>query len=133
MAYILDGLLWITNVSVDGTPTGTPRQLTTEQAEAPTWTSDSKSLLFLATNILKQVYLADKRIEPIPMTLTWQTSQPNRSTVIHAGRLFDGKSGTYRQNVDILVDNNRIKAIEPHRTGGYVSRCLNKDGDARPV
>lgn len=117
MAYILDGLLWLTDVSPDGTPTGTPRPLTTEQAEAPTWTGDSKSLLFLATNVLKQVYLADTHIEPIPMTLTWQTSQPNRSMVIHAGRLFDGKSGTYRQNVDILVDNNRIKAIEPHRAG----------------
>ena len=51
------------------------------------------------------------------MTLNWQISQPTKSMVIHAGRLFDGKSGTYRQNVDILVDNNRIRAIEPHRAG----------------
>ena len=117
MAYILDGLLWLTDVSSDGTPTGTPRPLTTEQTEAPTWTGDSKSLLFLATNTLRQIYIADKHIETIPMTLNWQISQPNRSMVIHAGRLFDGKSGTYRQNVDILVDNNRIRAIEPHRAG----------------
>ncbi|WP_080238426.1 amidohydrolase family protein [Spirosoma rigui] len=117
MAYILDGLLWMTSVLPDGTPTGIPIQLTTEQAEAPTWTGDSKSLLYLATNEFKQITVADKRIEPIPMTLNWQIRQPNQSMVIHAGRLFDGKSGTYRQDVDILVDKNRIKAIEPHRTG----------------
>ena len=46
MAYILDGLLWLTDVSSDGTPTGTPAHSNTEQTEAPTWTGDSKSLLF---------------------------------------------------------------------------------------
>ncbi len=117
MAYILDGLLWVTTVSPDGTPTGKPRQLTTEQAEVPTWTGDSKSLLYLATDVLKQVSVADSRAEIIPMELTWQPKQPTGQTVIHAGRLFDGKSDSYRQNVDILVDGNRIKAIEPHRAG----------------
>ena len=117
MAYILDGLLWITDVQTDGTPTGTPRQLTNEQADTPTWTGDSKSLLFLATDELKQVYLADGHIETHPMNLSWQAKQPTGITVIHAGRIFDGKANTYRQNVDILIDGYRIKAIEPHRAG----------------
>lgn len=117
MAYILDGLLWITTVSPNGTPTGQPRALTTEQAETPTWTGDSKSLLYLATEVLKQVTVADGRSETISMDLTWAARQPTGQLVIHAGRLFDGKTDTYRPNVDILVDGHRIRAIEPHRTG----------------
>ncbi|GAB3949928.1 amidohydrolase family protein [Spirosoma harenae] len=117
MAYILDGLLWTTTVTADGTPSGQPRQLTTEQAEAPTWTGDSKHLLFLATDVLKEVSLADGKIETIPMELTWQLHQPSDQTVVHAGRLFDGKANTYRQNVDILIEGHRIKAIVPHQTG----------------
>ena len=117
MAYILDGLLWVTDVQPDGTITGTPRPLTTEQAETPTWTGDSKSLLFLATDVLRQVYLTDGHIDTHPMDLTWQASQPTASVVVHAGRLFDGKTDTYRQNVDILIEGHRIKAIEPHRAG----------------
>ena len=117
MAYVLDGLLWITDVQPDGTITGKPRQLTTEQADTPTWTGDSKSLLFLATDALKQVYLTDGRIESIPMDLTWTANQPTGTIVIHAGRLFDGKANAYRNNVDILIEGHRIKAIEAHRAG----------------
>ncbi|GAB4034143.1 amidohydrolase family protein [Spirosoma gilvum] len=117
MAYILDGLLWVTAVSPDGTPTGQPRQLTTEQSETPTWTGDSKHLLFLATEVLKEVSLADVRIDTIPMELTWQVRQPDGQTVVHAGRLFDGRTDSYQQNVDILIEGHRIKAILPHQAG----------------
>lgn len=117
MAYILDGLLWTTAVAPDGTPTGKPRQLTTDQADVPTWTADSKNLLFLATDVLKQVSIADGRIETIPMELTWASRIPTGQLVIHAGRLFDGRANSYRQNVDILVEGNRIRAILPHQVG----------------
>jgi Tol biopolymer transport system component/imidazolonepropionase-like amidohydrolase len=117
MAYVLDGLLWVTDVLPDGTIQGAPRQLTTEQIDTPTWTGDSKSLLFLATTMLKQVYLSDGHIEDHPMELTWQSSKPTGLVVIHAGRLFDGKSDTYRNNVDIVIDGNRIRDILPHQAG----------------
>ncbi|GAB2544624.1 DPP IV N-terminal domain-containing protein [Spirosoma aerophilum] len=117
MAYVLDGLLYTTDVKPDGTIIGKPRQLTTEQAETPTWTSDSKSILFLATDVFKQVYLADGHIETHPMDLSWKNSVPTGTVVVHAGRLFDGKANTYRTNVDIILEGNRIKAILPHQAG----------------
>ena len=117
MAYVLDGLLWVTPVAPDGTPTGQPRQLTSEQVDSPTWTGDSKHLLCIATDVLTEVTVADGKIETIPMELIYRIRQPDGQLVIHAGRLFDGTSGTYRNNVDILVDKNRIRAIEPHRAG----------------
>ncbi|MGF7218015.1 Tol biopolymer transport system component/imidazolonepropionase-like amidohydrolase [Spirosoma lacussanchae] len=115
MAYVLDGLLWVTAVAPDGTPTGKPRQLTTEQADVPSWTADSKKLVFLATDELKQLVVATGTTETIPMDLTWQPKIPASQLVIHAGNLFDGRSNSYLRNVDILVQGNRIKAILPHQ------------------
>jgi len=117
LAYILDGLLWMSAVDRAGNPIGPPKRLTNELADAPSWTGDSQSIVFLATDTLKQVFLADGRIEAIPLQFTWQIKTPANALVIHAGQVFDGRSATYRKNVDILVEGNRIKAIEPHRTG----------------
>ncbi len=115
MAYIQDGLLWLSPTDKTGTITGKPRQLTTELADSPTWSGDSQRLLYLATDTLRQVYLADNRTETVPMQFTWQPANPTSALVVHAGRVFDGRSATYRTNVDILIDGNRIRAIEPHR------------------
>lgn len=115
MAYIQDGLLWLSPTDKTGTITGKPRQLTTELADSPTWSGDSQRLLYLATDTLRQVYLADNRTETVPMQFTWQPASPTGSLVVHAGRVFDGRSATYRTNVDILIDGNRIRAIEPHQ------------------
>ena len=115
MAYIMDGLLWISPVDAKGNPLGPPKCLTNELADAPTWSGDSQSLLYMATDTLKQVYLADGRVETIAMQFTWQPAKPSESLVIHAGRVFDGKSAAYRTNVDILIEGNRIRAIIPHQ------------------
>src|SRR5262249_48148723 len=36
---------------------------------------------------------------------------------VHAGRLWDGRSDEIRRDVDIVLEGNRIKSIEPHRDG----------------
>lgn len=117
MAYIQDGLLWVIATDAAGNLTGRPRALTTELAEAPTWTGDSKAIVFLATDVLKQVSLADGRSQTIPLDLTYHLPQSTEKLVVHAGRLFNGRSATYQTNVDILIEGNRIRAIEPHRPG----------------
>ncbi|RDV13529.1 amidohydrolase [Pontibacter diazotrophicus] len=117
MAYTLDGLLWVVPVSKTGNIIGPPKRLTNELAEVPSWTGDSKSIVFLATDTLKQVYLADGHITPIPMDFTWQYKQPTERKVIHAGKLFDGRAAAYRENVDIIIEGNRIKEILPHQAG----------------
>lgn len=116
MAYTLDGVLWVVPVDGAGNLTGKPRKLTSELAEVPSWTGDSKSLVYLATDALKQVYL-DGHSESIPLTLTWQMNRPTGQTVVHAGQLFDGRSATYQKNVDIIIDGNRIKQIVAHQPG----------------
>jgi imidazolonepropionase-like amidohydrolase len=45
------------------------------------------------------------------LTLAAQTSKPAASTYIKAGKLFDSSSGTYRSNVILVVEGERIKNV----------------------
>jgi Tol biopolymer transport system component len=117
MAYVMDGVLWVVPVSPSGTMIGPPKMLTVELAEAPSWTGDSKRIVFLATDKLKIIDLTDGHIETIPMDFTWTTHNPEHSFVVHAGKVFDGRSPTYRENVDIIIKGNRITEIVPHKDG----------------
>ncbi|MEJ0055100.1 MAG: amidohydrolase family protein [Bacteroidota bacterium] len=117
MAYIQDGVLWTITVNSSGQPVGPPTRWTNEMSEAPSWTGDSKSLVFMATDHLKKVRLADGVVEEVPLSLEW-TPQKNHDTfTIHAGQVFDGRSAAYQKNMDIVVVDNRIKEIVPHQPG----------------
>lgn len=115
LAYVKDALLWVIDVTEDGQFIGKPRAITSELAEAPTWTGDSKSIVYVATDHLRKVNLADTSKINIPLELTWTNTKPKGITVIHAGRLFDGKNEKLLINMDLVVEDSRIKAIQPHQ------------------
>jgi Tol biopolymer transport system component/imidazolonepropionase-like amidohydrolase len=115
LAYVKDALLWVIDVTEDGQFVGKPRAITSELAEAPTWTGDSKSIVYIATDHLRKVNLADTSKINIPLELTWTNTKPKGTTVIHAGRLFDGKNEKLLTNMDLIVEDSRIKSILPHQ------------------
>lgn len=117
MTYVMDGLLWIINVDKKGNIVGPPVRLTNELAEVPSWTADSKSIVYLATDKIKKVNIEDMSIKDVPMDFTWDYSQPSTKTIIHAGKVFDGISKNYLTDVDIIIDKNRIEAITKHKEG----------------
>ena len=117
MAYTLNGMLWTLPVTSEGKATGPPVQRTKGLADNMTWTADSKTLIYLAIDSLKQMDMATNRVTSIPLDFTYKVKLPTEPTIIHAGKLFDGKTNTYRQNVDIILEGSRIKAIEPHQAG----------------
>ena len=116
IAYVQDAVLWVEAVNESGQPIHAPRRLTNELAEAPSWSGDSQSVVFNATDRLKKVYLNDGRVEDIPLQLEWRYQKPQGQTIIHAGQVFDGRSESYQKNMDILLNGNRIVEIVPHKT-----------------
>ncbi|MBE9464965.1 DPP IV N-terminal domain-containing protein [Dyadobacter subterraneus] len=119
IAYILDNILWIVPVDPQLNIVGPPKRLTNELAEAPSWSGDSQNIVFLATDVLKEVSVTGGEVRIINMPFTWQEKQPEGQFVIHAGKVFDGRSEKYLENVDVLIEGNRIKKITPHRVGAY--------------
>lgn len=115
MTYVQDGLLWTLPVDKNGMPNGNPEALTQELASAPSWTKDGKKMLYLATDTLKLVDIATKETQPIPLDLHWKNEVADAQFVVHAGKLFNGVDSTYQENVDIIVEGNRIKKITAHQ------------------
>ncbi|MEV5508607.1 amidohydrolase family protein [Streptomyces orinoci] len=114
MAVISESALWLLPVRPDGTPEGAPRRLTEEAADHPSWSADSRRLLYLSAGRLRLLTVADGSTRTIPVALDYRRPTPP-DTVVHAGRFWDGTGTAVREDVDILVRGGRISAVEPHR------------------
>jgi len=127
MAAIVDGLLTVWPVAHDGTPQGPPRALSTELSGSPTWTGDSRRLLYQSGDRLKMVEVASgKIVQEIDPHLTWTPSaNTTRTTTIHAGRAWDGLTDTLRTDVDIVVDGRRIRSVEPHSDSRHIGELVD--------
>ena len=126
MAAIVDGLLAVWPVAADGSPTGPPRPITTELAGAPTWTANSRSILYQSETQLKLVDVASKRVvRTIDPKLTWTQTKSAGTTTIHAGRFWNGRANAAQTNVDIVVEGNRITRVEPHRDGLHTGTVVD--------
>ena len=73
------------------------------------WTS--RNIPFRATILPDET---DKRPAPEPRRLP-AIDEPTARLIIRTARIFDGVSGGYRNNVDIVIDGGRITAIEARR------------------
>lgn len=129
MAAIYEGQLAIWPVARSGEPLGPPRHLTSEIAHSPSWSGDSKHILYQSNDRLKMINIDSGEVREIPIDLKYTPAIPNGRTVLHAGRLVDGKNVTARPNMDVVIEGNRIVRVEPHsaslHTGAAVIDASN--------
>ena len=103
-------------VARDGTPTGPPRRLSSDMASSPSWTGDSRRILYQALDRFRLVDSADGSVRDIdPAPHVGSAKQTTGALTVHAGRLFDGRGADARAGVDIVIEGNRIRQVEPHR------------------
>jgi Tol biopolymer transport system component/imidazolonepropionase-like amidohydrolase len=116
MAAIVDGVLATYPVARDGTPTGPARQVTPDLASSPSWTGDSRRILYQVADRFRLVTLADGAMQDIVPAWSWTPRRAGAALTVHAGRLFDARPGSgVRTDVDVLIEGSRITAVEPHR------------------
>ncbi|MBC9729421.1 amidohydrolase family protein [Streptomyces sp. TRM68367] len=129
-AYIANGTLHISDLDATGRTIGTARQVSAETADAPSWSGDSGSLLYLCDGHLRLV-AAEPGARPaaVPLRLTWRPALPTGRTVIQAGALWDGTGPVLRHEVDIVLDGHRIAAVTT--CGAHRTRPGDKVVDAR--
>ena len=117
--YTLGGSLWRSPIAADGTLQGPPEPLGEDSADALSLSADGSRLLYLSNARLRLRRLdaasAASAAQELPLQLHWQQARPAGTTVVHAGRFWDGLSDTLRENVDIVIRGHRIAAIEAHR------------------
>ena len=81
-------------MDANGIPTGPARQITHEATDAPTWSGDSKHLLYLSNGQLRRVGVVGRAPGNRPLELATKLEEPSGETLIHAGRFWDGKGPT---------------------------------------
>ncbi len=119
MAVITEGVLEVVPVSATGAPVGPPRRITNEMAFSPSWTGDSKRILYQSMDKLRLVDLESGLTRDVPVDLSYTPGIPTGRYLVHAGSLVDGVSKTARAGMDILVEGNRIKSVVPHSAANH--------------
>ncbi|WP_394840541.1 amidohydrolase family protein [Pendulispora brunnea] len=126
VAFVSESALWIKPVDANGVPNGEAVQINDEATDAPSWSGDSQTLLYLSNGRLRTIARTGGAPRDIPLHLDWQPEIPEGRTVIHAGRFWDGRGAAVLSNVDIVIDGNRIANIRPHQAdakdGEHVTR-----------
>ena len=119
MAAIYEGVLAVWPVAASGEPLGPPRHMTTESAHAPSWAGDSRRILYQSLDKLRLIDIETGDTRDVPIDLEYTIDVPGGRTVVHAGRLLDMTSATERPDIDIVIEGNRIKSVEPHRAANH--------------
>jgi imidazolonepropionase-like amidohydrolase len=118
LAYVMNATLHVLPVTPEGVPTGPPRQVTGGTADMPTWSSDSRTILYLSDGRLRTVQVDGGGSREIPVDITWRTVVSEGTTIIHAGALWDGVRDALQRNVEITLTGARITAVRPIPPGG---------------
>jgi imidazolonepropionase-like amidohydrolase len=133
MAFVMDGLLQVMSVTPTGEFSGTPRPVSTDIADSPSWAADSRHLLYQTWDRLKLVDVVDNRTTDVPINLTWTPSIPTGRLVVHAARVFDGRTPSLRSGVDIVIRDNRIEQVVAHSADLHTGRVIDAgDGVVMP-
>lgn len=122
-AYVANGALWAVATARDGNPVGPPRRLANGLADDPTWTGDSRSIVYLAGEKLRRLDLHDGRAEALPLGLEWRRAEPPGRVLVRAGALLDGRSWSLRHDVDVVLEGGAIVEVaarDPSRTAPTV-------------
>lgn len=125
LAYVEDSRLSVVALNEQGKLSGTPRRVNEDLADWLSWTGDSKSIAYQSLDRIKKVNLETGRVEEFNTQIEWQAEKPAGTTVVHAGRLFDGKSSDYKRNVDVVIEGNRIREIVAHSDARHTGNVID--------
>jgi Tol biopolymer transport system component/imidazolonepropionase-like amidohydrolase len=121
MAAIYAGEVHVWPVDKQGFPVGPVRTVSSEIAHNPTWSGDSRSILFQSADTLKKVDVLSGEVTPIDVDLSYHLAMPSDIKVLHVSGLFDGVHDKIQESMDIVIKNNVIIDVVPqsdelHRT-----------------
>ena len=125
MAAIYEGVLAVWPVSPAGEPLGPPRRITNESAHAPSWSGDSRHILYQSMDKLRIVDVETGDIRTVPLDLKYTPAIPTTRLLVHAGKLVDMKSAASRANVDIVIEGNTITSVVPHADANHTGQVVD--------
>lgn len=114
LALVIDGALYRAPVAADGRLSGKPELLYDALVESPAWAYDGSHVLVLGPDGLTRVAVATGKRTTAELEASWQPAAGPAQQIVHAGRVWDGRSDSYATDVDIVIENGRIVDIRRH-------------------
>ena len=127
LAFVSNGYLNVMPVNASGDPAGAARQVTKDLADSISWAGPNQ-ILYMATDRLKLLSVADGTAKDVAVPLTWRRKVPSTRLVVHAGRLVDGVQPTARTDVDIVVEGHRIRSVGAHDAALHTGTVVDATG-----
>ena len=93
--------------------TSAARAAARRAAHAPSWTADSRRILYQSMDRLRLLDVDAGTATDIPVDLSYAPAIPSGRLVVHAGTLVDGMNTVARRDADIVIDRNRIRTVAP--------------------
>ncbi|MFS8099713.1 amidohydrolase family protein [Lentzea alba] len=113
IAFVVESVAWVVRVDAKGTPQGEPGQVTREVTDSLAWHGND-ALVYLNNGRIRKSTL-DGKVTTIRHDLTWRRPKAPASKVIRVGAYWDGEAHELKHNVDIVLENGKIKEIRPHK------------------
>jgi len=113
LAAISASRLWLIPIDGNYQLAGEPIPLTEYLADAPSWSADGQQLLYLATDHLERMQLANRATQQLPIQLQHKRKLPTGRQLIRVGYLFDGIHKQWQRNVDVVIGGHRILSVGP--------------------
>lgn len=111
MSYVQDGRLWQQELSETFTPAGPPVALTDTLADTPSWSSGGRFLVYMDADRMIRLDTETGDHEDITPEITWTPEQPDETWTLFVGRVFDGITDGYLEDVLITISGNRIETM----------------------
>ncbi len=113
LAFVFASRLHVASVDAKGRLSGPPNALNNEVTDAPTWSGDSATILYLSNGALRLIPASGGAAKTVPHNLTWATAKPKGRVVVRAERLWQGLTPEVRKDVDVVIVGNRIADLLP--------------------
>lgn len=113
MAFVFASRLHVADVDPAGRFLGRPRALNAEVTDAPTWSGDGRTLLYLSNGELRLIPASGGTPKTLAHGITWARARPAERLVVRGGKVWDGKARQSRPDVDVVVVGNRIAELMP--------------------
>ena len=123
---IVAGEPWLLRLAADGSAAGPPRRLARTLAEYPALARGGELASWLEADGLRLApTAAGAAVKALPVPIDWRPGAPAGRTVVRAGRLFDGIGEDWRRDIDILVEDGRVRAVVPRRDWEEGTRLID--------
>lgn len=117
MSYVQDGRLWQQRLSETFETQGDPVALTDSLADTPAWSGNGRYLVYMDADRMLKLDVRSGVSTDITPSIRWTPFKPSRTWALLVGRLFDGVSDGYLDNVLVTIEGNRIKSMQANSAG----------------